>query len=39
MREPWVKSLMRLAPKTATVVRDGKEVIVSITEVRQGDTS
>ena len=33
-----LKSLMRLAPKTATVVRDGKEVIVSITEVRQGDT-
>ena len=33
-----LKSLMRLAPKTATVVRDGQEVTVSIAEVRQGDT-
>lgn len=32
-----LKSLMRLAPKTATVVRDGQEVTVSIAEVRQGD--
>ena len=32
-----LKSLMRLAPKTATVVRDGQEVTVSIAEVRRGD--
>ena len=32
-----LKSLMRLAPKTATVVRDGQEVTVSIAEVRQGN--
>ena len=32
-----LKSLMRLAPKTATVVRDGQEVVVSIEEVQKGD--
>ena len=32
-----LKSLMRLAPKTATVVRGGKEESVPIDEVRQGD--
>lgn len=32
-----LKSLMKLAPKTATVVRDGQEVVVSIEEVRKGD--
>ena len=32
-----LKSLMRLAPKTATVVRDGKEVTVPISEVNKGD--
>lgn len=31
------KSLMRLAPKTATIVRDGQEVQVSISQVRIGD--
>ena len=32
-----LKSLMKLAPKTATLVRDGKEVQVSIEQVRKGD--
>ncbi len=32
-----LKSLMKLAPKTATVVRDGIEVEVSIDQVRKGD--
>ncbi len=32
-----LKALMKLAPKTATVVRDGQEVVVSIEEVREGD--
>lgn len=32
-----LKSLMKLAPKTATVVRDGKEEVVSIEQVRKGD--
>ena len=32
-----LKSLMRLSPKTATVVRDGREVTVSIDEVEKGD--
>ena len=32
-----LKSLMKLAPKTATVVRDGQEVMVSIEEVQKGD--
>ena len=33
-----LKSLMRLAPKEATVLRDGLEVVVSIGEVAVGDT-
>lgn len=32
-----IKSLMGLAPKTATVIRDGKEVIVPAEEVMVGD--
>ena len=32
-----LKSLMKLAPKTAVLVRDGKEVTVSIDEVMTGD--
>ena len=32
-----LKSLMKLAPQTAIVVRDGKEQEVSIEQVRQGD--
>ncbi|BCZ49081.1 copper-translocating P-type ATPase [Clostridium gelidum] len=32
-----IKSLMRLAPKTATIIRDGKEVIVPAEEVIVGD--
>lgn len=32
-----LKSLMKLAPKTAVVVRDGQEEEVSIDEVRKGD--
>ena len=32
-----LKSLMKLAPKTATVVRDGVETEVSIEQVRTGD--
>lgn len=32
-----LKGLMKLAPKTATVVRDGVEAEVSIEQVRQGD--
>ena len=32
-----LKSLMKLAPKTATLVRDGREVVVPIDEVRKGD--
>ncbi len=32
-----LKSLMRLAPKTATVERDGAEITVSVEEVRVGD--
>jgi len=31
------KSLMKLAPKTAVLVRDGKEVTVSIDRVQKGD--
>ena len=33
-----LKSLMKLAPKTATVVRDGKESTVGIEQVKTGDT-
>ena len=32
-----LKSLMKLAPKTATLIRDEKEVIVSIDDVKSGD--
>ncbi len=32
-----LKSLMELAPKTATIVRDGEEVVVPIEEVQIGD--
>jgi len=32
-----LRSLMKLAPKTATVVRNGSEVSVGIEEVRRGD--
>lgn len=32
-----LKGLMKLAPKTATVVRNGKEETVSIDQVRKGD--
>ena len=32
-----LKSLMRLAPKTATVIRDGKEMRISVDEVRLDD--
>lgn len=32
-----LKSLMKLAPKTATVVRNGAETVVSIEQVRKGD--
>ena len=32
-----LKSLMKLAPKTANVIRDGKEVSVSIDQVVKGD--
>ncbi|MBD5544298.1 MAG: heavy metal translocating P-type ATPase [Lachnospiraceae bacterium] len=32
-----LKSLMKLAPKTATVIKDNKEVQVSIKQVKKGD--
>ena len=32
-----LKSLMKLAPKTATLIRDGQEVEVSIEQVKKGD--
>ena len=32
-----LKSLMRMAPKTATILKDGKELTVSIEEVKVGD--
>lgn len=32
-----LKSLMKLAPKTATLIRDEKEVVVSIDDVKIGD--
>lgn len=32
-----LKSLMKLAPKTAVVLRDGKEITVPVEEVRRGD--
>lgn len=33
-----IKKLMGLTPKTATIERDGKEIIISIDEVETGDT-
>ena len=33
-----LKSLMKLAPKTATLIRDGREVTVPVDDVRRGDT-
>ncbi len=33
-----LRSLMKLAPKTAVLLRDGKEVTVPIEQVRRGDT-
>lgn len=33
-----LKSLMKIAPRSATVIRDGKEVSVLIEEVQKGDT-
>ena len=32
-----LKSLMKLAPKTATVIRDGREIEISIDDVNKGD--
>ena len=32
-----IRELMELAPSTATVIRDGKEITVSVTEVKVGD--
>ena len=32
-----LKSLMKLAPKTAVLLRDGKEVEVGIDQVKKGD--
>ncbi|MDO5323890.1 MAG: heavy metal translocating P-type ATPase [Clostridia bacterium] len=32
-----LKSLMKLAPKTATIVRDGEEQVVPIDQVKKGD--
>ena len=32
-----LKSLMDLAPKTATVLRDGKETVIPVEQVRKGD--
>lgn len=32
-----LKGLMKLAPKTATILRDGKEATVGISEVQKGD--
>ena len=32
-----LKGLMKLAPKTATLLKDGEEVLTDISEVRQGD--
>lgn len=32
-----LRSLMKLAPKNATIVRDGQEVVVGIEQVRKGD--
>ena len=32
-----IRSLMDLSPKTATVIREGKEVTVPVSEIRRGD--
>ena len=32
-----LKSLMKLAPKTATVIRNGQEITVNVNEVRKGE--
>lgn len=32
-----IKSLMELTPKTATVIRDGKEIIISAEDILKGD--
>lgn len=32
-----LKSLMKLAPKTATVLRDGKEIILPVEQIKRGD--
>ncbi|MBQ2848516.1 MAG: heavy metal translocating P-type ATPase [Clostridia bacterium] len=32
-----LKGLMKLAPKTATVIRDGKELSVAVSQVKKGD--
>lgn len=32
-----IKSLMKLAPETATILKDGKEAVVPVREVRVGD--
>ena len=32
-----LKDLMKLAPKTATLVRDGEELVVPVEQIRQGD--
>ncbi len=32
-----IKALMKLAPKTATVIRDGEEITVEVDEMRVGD--
>ena len=33
-----IKALLKLAPKHATIVRNGKETVISIEEVKAGDT-
>ena len=32
-----LKNLMKMAPKTATILKDGKETVVSVDEVKAGD--
>ena len=32
-----LKSLMKLAPKTATIIKDGKEISVPVSQVKKGD--
>lgn len=32
-----LKGLMKLAPKTATVIRDGKEIVIPVSQVVKGD--